>query len=113
MELILDLHGCDLTDISRRKLENFFDEICRLTEMKRRGRPLWWTEKRRIPHLHGLSAIQFVTTSNIVCHLLPLLGAAYINVFSCKAFEPRGVARFAKRYWKARAIANQRLIVRK
>lgn len=101
LELLLDLKECDLSDLSREKLTLYFVELCRRIGMKRHGEPLFWEDHSRIPHLHGLSAIQFIETSNVVCHALPLLRAVYLNIFSCKTFETEAAQQFSMTFWKA------------
>lgn len=120
IELILDLHGCkldhiakDLEGFAKDELERFFISVCQITKMKRYSKPIWWIDKSGRPHLHGISAIQFVETSDIVCHVLPILGAVYLNIFTCKLFEPNPVAQFCKKYWKARSIVTKRIVIRK
>jgi len=120
IELILDLHGCDLKHISkdlewfsRNKLEKFFIDICRITKMKRHGKPMWWIDKSGIPHLHGISAVQFVETSDIVCHVLPVLGVVYLNIFTCKLFKPEPVTKFCKKYWNASHVVTKKVVIRK
>lgn len=120
IELVLDLHGCDLThiakdlhDFAKNELEKFFIGVCRITKMKRHGKPMWWIDESGTPHLHGISAVQFVETSDIVCHVLPVLGAVYLNIFTCKPFKPEPVAKLCKRYWKAERVVTQKVIIRK
>ena len=84
LELIIDLQGCPLEDLSKEKLGRFFIELCDLIEMKRHGEPVFWEDTSDAPHLRGISGFQFIETSNVVCHPLPLLNKVLINVFSCK-----------------------------
>lgn len=104
MELLLDLKGCDLSDLSPKKLEDYFIQLCDLIGMKRHGEPLFWEDHSNIPHLHGVSAIQFIETSNVVCHPLPLLNAVYVNVFSCKMFDTELAKRFSLEFWRAESV---------
>jgi len=101
LELIMDLKGCNLDDLSKSKLSKFFVELCDLIDMKRHGKPIFWEDHSNIPHLRGISGIQFIETSNVVCHPLPLLNAAYINIFSCKSFNTNEALKFCKKYWGA------------
>lgn len=103
LELIVDLKGCDLSDLSRKKLRNFFVELCDLVKMKRHGGPVFWEDTSDVPHLRGISGFQFIETSNVVCHPLPMLSAVYINVFSCKEFDTDKALKFCKKYWGATA----------
>jgi len=41
VELVIDLHECDLgADVSKKKAGKFFVEVCRMTKMMRHGKPL-------------------------------------------------------------------------
>lgn len=72
--------------------------------MKRHGDPKFWhdhiSDDKKI---RGVSAIQFIETSNIVVHALPLMNAVHINVFSCKKFDIEVASRFAAEYWHGTA----------
>src|SRR3989338_5928466 len=101
LELIIDMKGCDLSDLSRDKLQRFFIELCDLINMTRHGNPIFWEDQSGIPHLNGISGFQFIETSNVVCHPLPLLKAVYLNIFSCKEFDTDKALNFCKKYWGA------------
>lgn len=103
IELIPDLKGCDLSDLSQEKLTDYFVELCDLIGMVRYGEPVFWEDHSGIPHLHGTSAIQFIQTSNIVAHPLPLLGAVYLNIFSCKPFDTDAAKQFSTSFWRAQS----------
>ena len=104
LELLLDLKGCDLRDLSREKLTEYFIELCELIQMKRHGEPMFWEDHSGIPHLQGISAVQFIETSNVVCHALPLLQAVYINIFSCREFDIEAAKGFSTTFWRAESI---------
>ena len=99
LELVIDLAGCDLSDLTKEKLGRFFVELCDLIQMKRHGDPVFWEDTSDIPHLRGVSGFQFIETSNVVCHSLPLLKTVYINVFSCKEFNTDKALNFCKKFW--------------
>lgn len=103
MELIMDLHDCDLEGlVNREKLTEFFIELCELIDMKRHGDPLFWEDNSDIPHLRGVSAMQFIETSTIVCHPLPILNSVYLNIFSCKDFDSEIALKFCMDFWQAK-----------
>jgi S-adenosylmethionine decarboxylase len=104
VELLLDLKGCDLSDLSQEKLTTYFIQLCDLIRMKRHGEPIFWEDHSGVPHLHGLSAIQFIETSNVICHVLPLLQAVYLNIFSCRKFDTEGAKKFSVDFWKAESV---------
>ncbi|MBX4189432.1 S-adenosylmethionine decarboxylase, partial [Candidatus Parcubacteria bacterium] len=101
LEMIIDLAGCDLSDLSEEKLGKFFVELCDLIKMKRHGDPIFWIDHSDIPHLRGVSGIQFIETSNVVCHPLPMLKTVYLNIFSCKEFDTTAALEFCKAFWGA------------
>ena len=99
-ELILDLHNCDPTTFNRKYIRKYFIELCKVIDMQR-AKLSWWDdhgvapeEQQTLPHLKGTTAVQFIMTSNIVIHTLDLLGAVYVNIFSCKDFDPKIAAEF-------------------
>ena len=99
LELIIDMKGCDLSDLTEEKLKRFIIELCDQVKMVRHGDPYFWTDTSDIPELHGISAFQFIETSNIVCHALPMLKAVYLNLFTCKAFDTEDALVFCKNFW--------------
>ncbi|MEI6280868.1 MAG: S-adenosylmethionine decarboxylase [bacterium] len=111
LELVIDLKNCDLSDLSKEKMGRFFVELCNYVDMVRHGEPMYWEDYSDIPHLNGISGIQFIETSNVVCHALPLLKAVYVNLFSCKEFEPEGTLNFCKNFWNA-SSDNHTVVVR-
>ena len=103
LEMIIDLHGCDLSVLDRPKLKKFFVELCDLIDMTRHGEPVYWEDTSNIPHLRGVSGFQFIETSNVVCHPLPMLNAVYLNIFSCKEFDTEVALKFCKKFWGAKS----------
>lgn len=102
MELVMDLHECDLEGIvNKEKLTEFLVELCDLIDMKRHGDPLFWEDDSDIPHLRGVSVVQFIETSTIVCHPLPMLHSVYLNIFSCKEFDAQKALEFCMKFWRA------------
>ena len=117
-ELILDLHGCDPTTFTRRSIRKYFKKLCELIDMKR-CKLSWWDdyglapeECQTEPHLKGISAIQFILTSNMTIHTLDLLESTYINIFSCKDFDADAAMKFSADWFKGEII-NSHVIERK
>ena len=94
-ELILDLHGCDVSTFNRDSLDGYFEELCKAIKMEKCERYFWddvgvpEEEQQTSPHTKGTSAVQFILTSTIVIHTLELRGAVYVNIFSCKEYDAR------------------------
>ena len=106
-ELILDLHGCDAQLFNRDHINRFFTELCDLIAMEKCEVHFWddmgvpLEEQQTLPHTKGTSAVCFILTSTIVVHTLDLLRAVYVNVFSCKSFNPDAAADFTTRWFHA------------
>lgn len=111
LELIIDLHECDLDGlVNREKLTEFFVRVCKIIDMKRHGGPLFWEDNSDMPHLRGISAMQFIETSTIVCHPLPMLQSVYVNIFSCKDFNNDAALKFCMDFWRAKKEVHTVLI---
>ena len=109
-ELILDLHNCNPETFNRKIIKKYFVELCDLIDMQR-CKLSWWDdyglppeECQTEPHLKGTTAVQFIMTSNIVIHTLDLMGAVYINIFSCKEFDPEIAADFTAKYFQGKVV---------
>jgi S-adenosylmethionine decarboxylase len=118
LELILDLHDCEVARFSREAIEGWCVGLCELIEMERCELHFWddvgvAEEDRQVgAKTKGTSAVQFILTSTIVIHTLDLLKAAYVNVFSCKDFDTNEAARFTARWfgsqeWTASVVTRR------
>ena len=110
-ELILDLHECNPERFTRRFIKSYFKKVCDLTHMQR-CKLTWWDDvntpegdKQTEPHLVGTSAVQFIMTSNITIHTLDILRVAYVNLFSCKDFDPDIVRDFSANWFQGQVVA--------
>lgn len=106
-ELIMDLHGCDVSKFNRESLDGYFEKLCKAIDMKKCERYFWDDvglppEKRQTsPQTKGSSAVQFILTSSIVIHTLDLLEAVYVNIFSCKEFDREVAEKITKEWFGA------------
>ena len=106
-ELIMDLHKCDVSKFTRRSIEEYMEAVCEAIDMEREDLHFWdyegvpVEERPKEAHLLGTSAVQFILTSTIVIHTLDMLGAVYINVFSCKAFDREAAEKVTKEFFGA------------
>ena len=107
-ELILDLSGCNADKFNREELTYFFIELCDLIDMNRENLYFWDYEgcEDQIPydqpHLVGTTAVQFISTSDIVVHTLDLLEKVFVNIFSCKKFDNNIAENFVKDFFEAK-----------
>ena len=117
IELILDMHGCDASKFTRESISAYFERLCVLIDMQREDLHFWddigvpEEDKQTLPHTQGTSAVQFILTSSIVIHTLDQLRAVYINMFSCKAFDPNVAEEFSIE-WFGAAECSARFIDR-
>ena len=108
-ELVLDLHGCDTVRFTRQHIDEFFTGLCDIIDMQKCEVHFWddegvpIEEQQTLAHTKGTSAVCFILTSTIVVHTLDLLGAVYVNVFSCKAFDSDRAVAFTVGWFGAHA----------
>jgi S-adenosylmethionine/arginine decarboxylase-like enzyme len=97
----LDLYDCHPDTIrDADKIKQYVVELCTLIDMKRFGdcQVVHFGEEERVA---GFSMIQLIETSLISGHFANLTNSAYIDVFSCKAYDPDRVAEFTREFFKA------------
>lgn len=112
-ELVLDLHGCDPVILrSRAKLDMFVRKLVRRIKMKRYGEPMLEHFGHGNPITSGYSLVQLIETSCITGHFSEGKNSIYLNIFSCKSFDPADAAEFCKEYFKATKVVK-RYTVRK
>lgn len=103
-ELILDMHDCTVFD--KHNIENYFKQLCELIDMEACDVHFWISEEdeEKDPKTFGTSAIQFILTSNITIHTLPLLKKVFINIFSCKDFDTVIAMRFTMEFFNGTIV---------
>ena len=107
----LDLYRCNPQSIrDSTKIRQYVVELCELIGMQRFGE-CQVVHFGRDERVEGYSMIQFIETSLISGHFANLTNAAYIDVFSCKPYDPDQLAQFSKTYFEAEAI-NVRFVER-
>lgn len=104
-ELILDLHDCKNLDVDT---QAFCEELAELVDMQIEDFYAWESEPDapKDPKTFGKSAVQFILTSNITIHILPLLGKVFINLFSCNDFDPDIATKFCETYFEGYAAGK-------
>ena len=107
LELVLDLRGCDPSSFNRSNINKFFIILCKEIRMKKEDVYFWddvgvpKEEQQTNPKTKGTSAVCFILTSTILVHTLDLLSAVYVNIFSCKAFDPKVATEFTREWFEA------------
>ena len=97
----LDIENCDPDLIrSADAIREFTYQLCDLIKMKRFGEcnVVNFGEDERVA---GFSMFQLIETSCISAHFANQTNSTYLDVFSCKMYDPKAVAEFTKSYFKA------------
>ena len=96
----IDIYNCDGDRIrSPETIRQFVVELCDLIEMKRFGETqvVHFGEDERVA---GYSMVQLIETSLISAHFANLTNTTYLDVFSCKPYDPDVVRDFSQRYFR-------------
>jgi len=100
----IDLYGCDPDRIRDASLiKRFVVELCDLIEMKRFGETqvVHFGEDERVA---GYSMTQLIETSLVSAHFANLSNTTYLDVFSCKSYDPQKVVDFSKDFFGAKDV---------
>jgi len=98
MASCIDIYNCDPDTIRcEAKIRQFVVELCELIEMRRYGdtQVVHFGEDERVA---GFSMVQLIETSLISAHFANQTNTTYLDVFSCKPYDPEIVADFAQRF---------------
>lgn len=97
----LDLRNCNPKTIrDDKKIKQFVDELCQLIEMKKFG-PCTVVDFGEDPEVAGFSMTQLIETSLISGHFANKTNRVFLDVFSCKFYNPYIVLEFAKKFFEA------------
>lgn len=108
--LLLDCGGLNSNITSSEEIKKFIVDLVNRINMQAVGDPV-------IEHLlpntdnSGYSVFQMIQTSNITAHFTDKQFTGYIDVFSCKEFDPEIVIEVVKQYFNPDKI-NTRFLTR-
>jgi S-adenosylmethionine/arginine decarboxylase-like enzyme len=104
--LVLNLYECDPSRIkSAQVIRQFVIDLCEHIQMRRFGEPTI-VNFGDDPRVAGYSLVQLIETSNICAHFADESCAVYIDIFSCKRFDPESAATFCIETFKASKAAG-------
>lgn len=95
-----DVYNCDPAKIRcAETIKHFVVELCDLIEMKRFGETVvvHFGEDEKV---EGFSMTQLIETSLISAHFANLTNTVYLDVFSCKPYDPAVVEAFVKSFFE-------------
>ena len=108
-ELLIDLYQCNPEKVrSRDVMVEFIITLCDdVLKMKRYGEP--WAERFGLNHpvTAGYSVVQLIETSSIVAHFSELKNSVYLDIFSCRPFDPAVVIDFCRQYFEAGQVVDR------
>jgi len=105
-----DIYDCNPETIrDAEKIRKFVVKLCELIEMRRFGETqvVHFGEDEKVA---GYSMVQLIETSLISAHFANLTNTVYLDVFSCKPYDPAIVEEFAREYFEgSRVMSNVNL----
>lgn len=116
--LVIDLKNCDTRYFTRKYLQLYFDELCGRINMHQCEMHFWDDEgvpeelKQTEDHTTGISAVQFILTSNITVHTLSKLNKAFIDIFSCKDFDAHDAIFFTTQFFEGEVSQKPTILAR-
>ncbi|MDA7817510.1 S-adenosylmethionine decarboxylase [Sulfurimonas sp.] len=95
----LDIRNCDIKKITDKSyVEQFAVELCDLIGMKRFGDPVV-VHFGEDEHVEGFSLTQLIETSLVSGHFANSSKNVYIDIFSCKVYDPFVAAKFTTEFF--------------
>ena len=99
--LILDCSECDREAVrSGETIREFCEDLVESIGMVAYGEPLLEHFATHLPEAAGYSLVQLIETSAITGHFCDASGDAYLDVFSCKDFDPAVAVRVVERHFR-------------
>jgi len=98
----IDIHDCDPKLIrDAAAIKEFVIQLCDIIEMKRFGDTVivHFGEDERVA---GFSMTQLIETSLISAHFANQTNNVYLDIFSCKYYEPDAAVEFSKKFFKGK-----------
>lgn len=96
---ILDAAGCDPESIrSSENIYNFVKDLVKEIDMVAYGEPQ--IVNFGSGNKAGYTLVQLIETSNICAHFVEENNTMYLDVFSCKPYDPQLVVEVAKKWFK-------------
>jgi S-adenosylmethionine decarboxylase len=105
----LDVHGCNPESIrDAGKIKEFVRGLCERIDMRPFGE-CQVVHFGRDERVEGYSMVQFIETSLISGHFANLTNTAYIDIFSCKPYDPDQAARYTREFFGAVGVRHHLL----
>lgn len=107
-ELIIDGNQCQGEIRDRKHIQNFIDDLCELTKMKKKGETIFTyfedNDYNRIRDIVGWTILQVITLSNITIHINEISRTIYFQIFSCGDIKEDLINVLFQNYFKPKTI---------
>lgn len=101
LSTIIDLRNCKHPFFTKPSfIATYIKWLVDKIEMKAFGEPII-VEFGDDPRVHGISFLQLIETSSITGHFANQTKNAYIDIFSCKSYDPTDAQKFSQEYFEA------------
>ena len=96
----IDVYNCNAVKIrDAQEITRFTHELCELLGMKRFGKTMV-VRFGDDPEVTGYSMVQLIETSLVSGHFAEKTNAAYIDIFSCKPYDPDAMRKFTQEFFE-------------
>jgi len=102
--LILNIAGCNDNICKKTAIKAFVEELTSAVDMKAYGEPLIEHFAEYLPDAAGHSLVQLIETSAIVGHFSDKNRDAYLDIFSCKAFDKGEAVKTVKKHFEPESL---------
>src|SRR5687768_9924536 len=108
--LVLDCSSCDREAVrDANAIRKFCADLVSSIGMVAYGEPVLEHFATHLPQAAGYSLVQLIETSAVTGHFCDASGDAYLDVFSCKDFDPEIAVRVVRRHFRPRMIRKPNL----
>ena len=105
----VNVYGCNATYIKTpEKIQEYVDALCKEIHMVKHGPTM--IERFAEGALEGYSALQFIETSSIALHFDETENRAFIDIFSCKYFDPETAKDFTLKFFEGTSASVVHLL---
>ncbi len=102
----IDLSGCQAKFLQSRSVEHFFDRVCHLLGVQRRGDALllYFDES---PDFKGYKAVQILSKIFITGHFCQNKNSVSLDIYSYRDLDIYRIGAWSKKYFDANNLAIQ------
>ena len=106
----IDLHDCDPQLMKDSKaIQEFTATLCKLLDVNAWG-PCQLHNFGTDPEVAGYSLVQLIETSLISAHFADKTNRIFLDIFSCKYYDPSVAIEYSKTFFKAKDVTYKCLL---